>query len=181
LINIAGAARQSFAVPCDLAQAWRFFSLPENYLPLLPHIHLVKSFSPRRLRLMYSATEIGLYRVQIFCDLAIQADRRHNMLRIRPDPVRSQPGEPRPGWSGIVGHGDFVSTTTFHAAGRRTLIDYELSLAARLRKPALLSVIPDSVAEGVADPITAWRIKEIAREFTQRVIVYFARPAERSR
>lgn len=177
MIHIAGRARQSFVLHCPLEAAWQWFNTPVEYFSLLPHIRVVKSYSPRRFRLLYEATELGLYRVRLFCDLAVQADARRRLLGIRPFSSPDGPVPPRSGLRTITSQGVFRSTTAFRADGGNTIIEYDLAIEARFRKPAILAPVPDSVAGEMAAPVVSWHVQEITAEFIRRVRHRVARVA----
>jgi hypothetical protein len=169
MIKIAGAAHRSFDFPADLATTRAFFQDFGRILGYLPHIRLAKSFTANHFRMLYHTTELGIYDVQIYCDLEAQFGAGEDVLHIRPWAVIS-PVKPRATINSLTAQGRYVSKSIFRAAGRYTRIDYELKLRADLVKPFGLILVPDSILQCIAVSITRRRIHEIADGFVERAI-----------
>jgi hypothetical protein len=138
----------------------------------LPHISLVCKSAPHQYRALYHTTELGVYRVKIYCDLQVHYDAATHTLE-----VTALPGQPPIKQSvtvqSLIAQGYFTSRSIFHSEGPCTHIDYALQIGARLPKPFGLSLIPDGVMSQVANSIAEWRIHEIAEGFIAKSIAAY--------
>jgi hypothetical protein len=169
VIKINGSSHQRFSFPDEVAAATRYYRDFDRILGYLPHISLVQKFGPGQYRALYHTTELGVYRVKIYCDLQVQYDAAARTLRV----------SPLPGWppikqsvsvQALVAQGYFTSRSVFMTRGEETEIDYQLELTAALPKPLGLSLVPDAVMSQIAHSITDWRIHEIATGFIERSV-----------
>jgi hypothetical protein len=169
VIKIAGTTQQTFCFPADITAASNFYRDFSRILPYLPHIHLVKAYGPDQFRVMYHTLELSLYRVRIYCDLQVSYDEAAQTLHTAPlpdkPPVRSDATV-----HSLTAQGYFTSRSIFRPRSDHSLVDYRLSLEARLPKPLGLMLIPDRVIEQIASNITEWRIHEIAGGFITRSV-----------
>ncbi len=169
MINIAGTTRQTFSFPADVTAVSNFYRDFSSILHYLPHIQLVKAYGPDQFRVMYRTLELSVYRVRIYCDLQVRYDEAAQTLQVAPlldkPPVRSEATV-----HSLTAQGYFTSRSIFRPRGEHSLVDYQLSLEARLPKPLGLTLMPDRVVEQVARSITDWRIHEIAGGFITRSV-----------
>ena len=145
---------------------YRDFSRILHYLP---HIHLIKVYGPDQFRVMYHTLELGVYRVRIYCDLQVRFDEASQTLHVAPlwnkPPVKSEATV-----HSLTAQGYFTSQSIFRPRSDYCVVDYRLSLEARLPKPFGLMLMPDKVIEQIASNITDWRIHEIAGGFIKRSV-----------
>jgi len=174
VIDIAGATQRSFIFPADLPTARAYFGDFKRILQYLPHISLVKAYAPDRFRVLYNTTEMGLYRVRLYCDLGAGFDERDLVLHMAPLTGIS-PVKPKATLNSFTAQGYYASRSIFHAEGEHTRIEYRLALKAKLAKPLGLNFVPDAILERVAFNITQRRIHEIAEGFIDRAIGEFHR------
>ncbi len=167
MIKIAGTTRQTFSFPADLSAVSNFYRDFSRILHYLPHIQLVKAYGPDQFRVMYHTLELSVYRVRIYCDLQVRYDEAAQTLQVAPlldkPPVRSEATV-----HSLMAQGYFTSRSIFRPRSEHSLVDYQLSLEARLPKPLGLLLMPDRVIEQIAGNITEWRIHEIAGGFITR-------------
>jgi hypothetical protein len=169
MIRVAGTTRQTFSFPADIATAGNFYRDFSRILHYLPHIQLIKVYGPDQYRVMYHTLELSVYRVRIVCDLQIRYDEAAQTLHVMPlpnkPPVRSEATV-----HSLTAQGYFTSQSVFRPRDDYSVVDYGLSLEARLPKPFGLLLMPDRVIEQIAGNITDWRIHEIAGGFIKRSI-----------
>jgi hypothetical protein len=169
MITIAGTTRQTFDFPADIATASSFYRDFSRILRYLPHIHLIKTYGPDQFRVMYHTLELSVYRVRIYCDLQVRYDEASQTLHVAPlfnkPPVKSEATV-----HSLTAQGYFTSQSIFLPRGDHSVVDYQLSLKARLPKPFGLMLMPDKVIEQVAGNVTEWRIHEIAGGFIKRSV-----------
>ena len=172
MIRIAGAAQRSFTFPADLLTTRTYFRDFKRILGTLPHIRLLWAYGPDRFRLLYGATELGMYRVRILCDVQATFDEAKNQLTVT-SLSGIPPVAPRASVHSLAAQGYYASASTFHPAGDCTRIEYKLQLRAHLPKPLGLKLVPDAIVEQIARNITQWRIQEIADGFIERSMAEF--------
>ena len=176
MITIAGTTHQIFHFPADVATASSFYRDFSRILRYLPHIHLIKAYGPDQFRVMYHTMELSVYRVRIYCDLQVSYDDASQTLHVAPlldkPPVRSEATV-----HSLTAQGHFSSQTIFRPRGAHSMVDYQLSLEARLPKPFGLMLMPDMVIGQIASNITDWRIHEIAGGFIKRSVKEYRRNA----
>ena len=176
MIKIAGTTRQTFSFPADIATASNFYRDFSRILHYLPHIYVVKAYSPDQFRVMYHTMELGMYRVRIYCDLHVKYDEASETLHVAPllnkPPIKSEATV-----HSLTAQGHFTSQSIFRARSDHSMIDYQLSLEARLPKPFGLTLMPDKAIEQIARNITDWRIHEIARGFVKRSVLEYREQA----
>lgn len=174
MITLDGSTRRTFTFPDHLDAATRFYRDFDTVLQLLPHISLVQKYGPNQYRALYHTTELGAYRVKIYCDLHVQFQAATQTLHVAPlrglPPVKQSVGV-----QALVAQGYFTSKSVFRTHGAETRVDYELQLGASLPKPFALSLVPDSVMNQIASSIADWRIHEIAEGFITRSIAAYHR------
>jgi len=169
MITITGTTHQIFGFPADVATASNFYRDFSRILPYLPHIYLVKAYGPDQFRVMYHTFELSVYRVRIICDMQVKFDEESQTLFITPlldkPPVKAEATV-----QSLTAQGYFISRSIFRPRGDHSLVDYQLSLEARLPKPFGLMLMPDKVIQQIASNITDWRIHEIAGGFIRRSV-----------
>ena len=181
MIKIAGSVHRSFIFPADLPTAFAFYGDMSRSLHYPPHISLLHRYDEHTYRMLYSTTELGIYRVRVICDLQVQLDRAGRALRIRSlDPVT--PVKSEAGMYSLSGYGQFESESLFTEedldaenlpAGQHTCIEYRLKLSAGLPVPLGLRLVPVRVIQGIANSIVDWRMAETAEGFIERSIQAF--------
>jgi hypothetical protein len=172
MIHIAGAAERSFTFPADPLTASTYFRDFKRILGYLAHIRLLWAYGPDRFRLLYGATELGIYRVRILCDVQATFDEAEQTLTMS-TLSGIPPVAPRAGMYSLAAQGYYASASTFHPAGDCTRIEYKLQLHAHLPKPLGSKRVPDAIVEQIARNITQRRIQEIADGFIERSISEF--------
>lgn len=171
MIRVAGAVQRSFVFPAERPLAYAYYADIGRVLSYLPHICLVHTYGPDRLRLLYHSTELGIYRIRIFADVhTILEDGC--VLHVRPmdslPPVQAQSSA-----DSTTSQGYFTSRSIFHDMGDQTSIEYELQLRANLPTPRSLRLMPGSVVNSIARGITHLRIHEIVEGFIERSVEAF--------
>ncbi len=169
MITIAGTTRQTFGFPADIATASNFYRDLGRILHCLPHIQLVRAYGPDQFRVMYHTLELSVYRVRIYCDMQVHFDKAAQTLHVSPL-LNKPPVESEATIHSLTAQGYFTSQSIFRPRGDHSLVDYQLSLEARLPKPLGLMLMPDKVIEQIAGNITEWRIHEIAGGFIRRSV-----------
>ncbi len=169
MIKIVGTTHQIFSFPADIATASNFYRDFSRILHYLPHIHLIRAYGPDQFRVMYHTLELSVYRVRIYCDLQVRYDEAAQTLHVAPLlnklPVRCEATV-----HSLTAQGYFTSQSIFRPRADHSMVDYQLSLEARLPKPFGLMLMPDKVIEQIASNITDWRIHEIAGGFIKRSV-----------
>ena len=176
MIKITGTTHQTFHFPADLSAATTYYSDFTRILHYLPHIQLITTYNPGQFRVMYHTLELNVYRVRIYCDMQIYYEEATRTLHVTPlagkPPVKSAATV-----HALTAQGYFASQSIFHERGDHSLVDYRLSLEARLPRPFGLALMPERVIEQIARNITDWRIHEIAGGFVKRSIQEYRQPA----
>jgi hypothetical protein len=174
MIRIACSVRRSFIFPADLPTACAYVGDVARAIGRLPHIRLVNTYAPNHFRLLYHASELGIYRIRLYCDVQAQFDAKRRILRVTPLnghlPVKA-----RVTLNSLTAQGTYASESVFQAAGDHTRVDYHLSLRATVPKMLGLKLVPDSVLERIAHTTAMWRIHEIADGLIERSIREFER------
>jgi len=164
MIQLAGSAHRSYLFPAVLPAAFAYHCDLARSMRFLPHISIVERYAPDQLRLLYSATESGLYRVRIYCDVLITADQPNYRLRIDPltghTPVKNEVG-----LNAMTCQGHYDSESAFSAAGQQTQIEYRLNLRANVPMPVTLRLIPTTLISSAAHNILHLRTAEIMSSF----------------
>jgi hypothetical protein len=172
MIEVAGSTHRSFAFPADLPTVFAYYSDLDRVLTYLPHICVVQAFRYNQFRMLYSTTELGVYRIRIFCDLQARLDEKERTLSIIPlNGV--PPAKTTKGVKSATTQGVFSSKSVFHPAGDETTVEYSLELRADLPTPGELRFMPTSVVNRIVHSITQRRIGEIAEGFIERSIDAF--------
>ena len=168
MIEISGKIHRSFLFPADLPTAFDFYSDVNRIIHYLPHISLVHKYSDGQYRMLYRTTELGIYRVSIYCDFMADPQAEEQTLFIGPSNNRRVPVQPEAGLYSLVGQGYYSSVSRFYPDESRTKIEYQLELKSELPVPLGLRLMPTNVVESIANNITRWRMKEIVEGFIQR-------------
>jgi hypothetical protein len=166
MIKVAGSARRTFVFPAELPLAYAYYADIGRVLSYLPHICLVRSYGPDRLRLLYHSTELGIYHIRIFADAeTLLADGRVLRVGVLDDvpPVKTVAD-----LHSLTVQGQYSSESVFHDEGSQTRIEYQMQLRANLPTPSGLRFMPDIVVTRLAKSITKMRIHEIVEGFIER-------------
>lgn len=167
MIHLTGSTQRSFIFPAELTSAFAYYSDINRICQFLSHISVVRIFSPGQFRLLYSAMELGFYRIRIYCDIQMMLDARTHHLSIRPlegiPPVRTTAN-----LYSIDCQGRFSSESIFHANGDQTRVDYSIFIQARFPAPLAIRIMPEPLLTNLANDIMQWRIDEIVEGFIDR-------------
>ena len=175
MINIGGSVHRSFVFPADTQTAFRYYANMRHTLNMIPHISIHEHWDEHKYRMLYSTTELGIYRVRIFCNIQTQLDQDRGVMHVYPleegTVIKSKVGV-----YSLSAQGEYSSTSTFYEidAGK-TEIDYRLNLHAQLPIPLGLRLMPSRLLNEIAQSITQWRIEEIANGFIERSMSAFTR------
>ena len=174
MIKVASSARRTFTFPADLPTAFAYYSDVGRILTYLPHISLVQAYAYDQFRMLYSTLELGVYHIRIFCDLRTTLDMNGTQRAIHINPLEDMtPVRSKASFSASVAQGHYSSNSIFHDAGKKTRVEFSMTLQARLPTPLGLRLMPASVVDGIAKNITNARTHEIAGGFIQRSIDAF--------
>jgi hypothetical protein len=175
MIHIAGAHTCTFPFPAPLPLAYDYYSQVERLLGYLPHISIDTHFSQSRYRLEYHSFELGLYQVQMFCDVEVVLNSIQTRLEILPIKNMNWPVRPSASLYGLTGMGEYASSSTFSAQGAGSQIEFNMRLSADLPAPLGLRLMPGSLITRIAKGIVERRIREIADGFIERSIREYTR------
>jgi hypothetical protein len=178
MIKIAASTQRAYHFPGNTLSCFAYFSRYEQVFNYLPHISIDRIYDQNHYRLSYQTTEMGIYRVLIFCDILVQANEEKHILTIRPMVNGSPPVQSNAGLYHLTGQGLYSSTSTFHGDDSQTDIDFSLQLEATLPIPRGLKLMPDGLLSSIASDITQWRIREIADGFMHRSILAYRTDGE---
>jgi hypothetical protein len=165
-IEIDGSVERSFSFPADIKDAFIYYQDLGRIVGWLRHVRLVDSHGPNEYRVQYSSVELGVYRVNIYCDLVMSANEREGIIRYSPQ-KDFPPVKPEVGVNSLTAHGFYSSESVFRQTGNQTMIDYRLSLKARLPVPIAARIMPVSMLDLIAKNIMYRRIYEIADGFIE--------------
>ncbi len=174
MIRVLGSVQRSFIFPGKLNAAFDYYADMDRTLLFLSHISTVERYSSEKFRMLFSTTELGIYKVRIFCDIQVHLNRQENILRILPfkdfEPVHKNAGV-----NSLTSQGYFSSESRFKdTGGQQTEIEYQLNLRAELPVPYGLRIMPRSIINTIARNITHWRIHETAGDFIERSVQAFS-------
>lgn len=172
--TIAASVRRSYLFPAKRAPAFAWHCDVDRLLGLLSHVSVVRKQGEGAYRLVYSAREAGLYRVNIHCDVRIVSDPHRGVVRIVT--VRRRGAEPaQAGWYSMSGSGRFEETIAFADAGAETRIESSIGLRATLPVALSLRMIPRTRLDAAAGRIFRRRLDETMDTFIERSIIAYAR------
>jgi hypothetical protein len=172
MIEMAGGAERSYLFPAPPAAAFGFHRDFPRSIARLPHITLVAPLGPDRWRLRYAATEAGLYRVCIDCDVLAVADEAAHTILVLPLP-EPEPAGGEAGLYSMAGRGRYRSAIRFAAEGAATRVTTRLSLSARLPTALSLRWLPQRAVAAAAERIVQRRIEEILGRFIEASLAAF--------
>ena len=122
--------------------------------------------------MIYATSELGIYRVRVFCDMETEIDHENGVIHITPynevEPIRNKAG-----MYSLSGQGYYSSESIFHNRGEQTEIEYTMEMNASLPVPLGLRFMPGALINEIARNITQWRIEEIAQGFIDRSLQAF--------
>jgi hypothetical protein len=169
MISITGYTQHSFIFPANRPTAFEFYSDWRRTLGYLTYISYQNQSNNQHFRMLYSTTELGIYQVQLYCDVITRLDRDTWTILIQPqEEIESMICQA--GLHSMKAMGYYSSLSSFHEQGERTRIDYQLNLHAELPVPYAIRFMPASILQNVARGIMQRRIEEIVEKFIQRSI-----------
>lgn len=164
MIRLAGSVKRSFLFPGDLTSALHHYADMGRLFQYLPHISLIETYSKSQFRVLYSSVELGIYQIQLYCDLEVSQDTENALINVSMLPGK-KPMKTKAGMHSIRGMAEYSSTSRFQPEGDCTRIYYHLNLEGKLPKPMALNLVPDSITDHIAESIAKRRIHEIADGF----------------
>ena len=176
MIHLAGSAKRSFLFPSDIKTALDFYADMEQLFQYLPYIQLVKTYSKTRFRVLFSSVELGIYRIELYCDLEVWRDESSQQIIVGLLKGK-KPVKPKAGMHSIRGMAAFNSLSSFKPEGEQTRIYYHLNLEGQLPKPLAFSLVPDNITDHIAESIAKRRIFEIADGFITGSLKEFQKSA----
>ncbi len=174
MIHVAVSVQRSFTCPADCPTTSAFFRDFARVLDYLPHLRLVKTFGPDQHRVLFTATEAGVYRLAFYCDIKVEYDPQEQALHVVPL-AGPPPVPPRAGIGSLTGQGYYSSATFFRPAGAATEVDYRVEIRATVPKRLEWRLVPDSAVERIANERTRQRLSDITDQFIARSVAHFRR------
>jgi hypothetical protein len=169
MIPLAGSTHQTFTFPAGIQEAFAYYSCIERTLGFLTYVQLDQQHDADRFRMLYQATEVGLYRVRLYAEVLAEVDPHTWVITLRP--VATYPTRPpRAALYGITAWGEFTSRSEFHPHPDGSLVDYFMSLKASLPVPLALRLLPKRALAAAAHQIVQRRIQEIVHGFIKRSV-----------
>ncbi|MGB8645378.1 MAG: DUF1997 domain-containing protein [Anaerolineae bacterium] len=164
MIDIAVSVRRTFVFPAALPATMAYLADFRQVLSYLPHLRLVKVHAANQYRILYQATQAGVYRISFYCDLQVHLDAANRILSVTPlagiPPVSS-----RVTLNSLAGQGYYSSQSAFEPAGDHTRVDYVVEIKARIPKRLQLRLVPDRVFKDLAQELVRQRLEEMTEEF----------------
>lgn len=174
MISISGHVQRLFDFPASPESAFSFFQKFGRVIDMLPNIEFVTWHSNQQnrnaCRVCYHSIEMGLYSVDIFCDLYTEIEPENYILHVKPLTAGVELVAAIADWYSLIGSGTFSSTSKFIPNQHHTTIDYSLSLQADIPIPPGLRLVPQGVLSGIASSIVRRRTEEIADGFINRSV-----------
>ena len=174
LLRISGTTRRVFLFPASLPETFAYYREIERSLGYLRHIATVQKFTPDQYRLVYSAREGPIYRVNIYCDVQAEADTEKFHIRILPLAGKT-PVQNTVRMNEMTCQGYYTSESVFTEYQGQTQIEISIDIEAQLPKPAVLRWIPHALLSGAAYNIFLLRLDEVINGFIdQSILGYFS-------
>lgn len=174
MIQISGSANRSFLFPARLAETFAYYEDIPRSLSFLPHISIVSCQAADQYRLLYSALESGIYRVNIFCDVRTTADQNKHSLRISPSNGMT-PVKNKASLHSMTCQGSYMSEILFSEMKEQTRIAFRMELKASFPAPFALRFVPGALVNIRANRILQHRMEEITNRFIEQSIQEYTR------
>jgi hypothetical protein len=169
MISIAVCARRVFTLPADLPTTRAQFRDFRQTLQYLRDLRLVKTYAPDRYRILYSAAEAGVYRVDLYSDIQARFDEAEDTFYVTP--LKGIPAVASKATLGsLTGQGDYSSRLSLRSAGSCTNASYDVRITATLAKPVGLKLVPNPAVRFLVERVVRRRVQEITEAFIQRSI-----------
>lgn len=169
MISIAVSARRAFTLPADLPTTKAHFRDFRQMLQYLPDLFLIKTYAQNQHRILYSAAEAGVYRVDLYSDIQARFDEGEDILYVTP--LKGIPAVASKATLGsLTGQGDYSSRLTLQSAGLCTNAKYDVRITATLPKPVGLKLIPNPAVRLFVERVVRRRVQQITDVFIQRSI-----------
>lgn len=174
MITVKGSFQKTFLFPARIHTAFQYYSDIQQSLRYLKHISILRKISDLEFRMLYQTLELGLYRVNLICDIQTELDESGGVLRILPtrttDPIKG-----RSSITSLTSRGDYSSESIFKEKEEYTEVNYRMELCAQLPVPHGLKYMPKSILNSIAENISQQRFHEIAQGFIDNSILSFNR------
>lgn len=169
MISIAVTARRVFTLPADLQTSTARFRDFQQTLQYLPALCLVKTYAQDQYRILYSAAEAGVYRVDLYSDIQARFDEAEDTFYVTP--LKGIPAVASKATLGsLTGQGDYSSRLILRSAGPHTNAKYDVRITATLPKPVGLILIPNAAVRLFVERVVRRRVQEITDVFIRRSI-----------
>ena len=126
--------------------------------------------------MLYSTTELGIYQIQVYCNISTMLDRNSWTIYILPQQETTAVIS-KAGFHSTKANGYYSSQSSFHELGEQTKIEYSLDLHADLPVPYAIRFMPAPILQNIAQNITQRRIEEIVDKFIQQSIAAYQQQA----
>ncbi|MBE2263311.1 MAG: hypothetical protein IAE92_11250 [Burkholderiaceae bacterium] len=178
MLHVHACVARPFELPVSLAVAVAHFRDFRQLLPDLPELTLSADLGPGHYRVRYRTTVRGVYKVELFTDIAAHFDEKTRTLSVTPleghDPV---PGEVT--MLSMSAHGQYTSRLALSGDARRTRGVYELDISADMPKPLGLKLMPDALAAKAIETVMQKRAEASTGDFIDRSARRLARASAR--
>lgn len=128
---------------------------------------MVRHYAAGQYRLLYSALESGLYKVNIFCDVVAVIDENQHTIKINPLEVNA-PEKSEAGLYSMTGQGFYNSAILFNEYKDQTRIEFSIDLKASIPVPLTLRWIPNTLIDGISQNKLHLHMDEIIERFIEQ-------------
>lgn len=136
MIYLTGTAKRSYLFPGSIHEAMQHYAKMEGLFKYLPHITLKKAYSPTKFRVLFSSTELSIYKIQLYCDLEVTIDTENAIIAVGILDGK-KPIKHKAGMHSSRGMATFTSTSQFRSDGENTRVYYHLNLKGNLKTSGL--------------------------------------------
>jgi hypothetical protein len=174
MLHISASSHRKFEIACTLASVETHFSNFERMLEDLPALKVIQVWGAYQYRIAYSANIAGVYEVDLFGDVQVQFDAAAHTLNVFP--LRGfQPVTAQATLRSLSAQGDYTSRVIFRPHGGRTVVDYDLIVAADIPKPVRLNLLPNPVARMAVQVVVQRRVTDMVDLFVDRTVNHLTR------
>lgn len=174
-MEFAGSVKKKFYFPASPEDAFTYLADIEQVMTHFSAVDIIeRSADGSQYRLRYRSKELGLYTVDVFCDVLLeQAPERHS-LALRPLLPTESPFEPiipKVESTQLVAAGQFMlEVGIVEESLEKSIVDYDLTINTLIELGDVLGFIAQKVVVQMVSPMLNDRLDEIVYQFIKNAV-----------
>ena len=174
-MEFSGSVKKKFYFPSSPKEAFTYLSDIEQVMTHFSAVEIVeRSAGGDAYRLLYRSKELGLYTVDVYCDVAVEQTPASYSLALRPLPQSKSPFVPimpKVEPTQLVATGQFMlEVGIVEESLEKSIVDYDLTINTLIELGDVLGFIAQKVVVQMVSPMLNDRLDDIVYQFIKNAV-----------